>query len=380
VQRSDDRIQLVVNLLHAPTNRRLWGQTYERDLPDALNLQAEISRAIALDIKATLTPQQNARLAANRPVNPQAYEAYLKGVYGGEPAKSEAHLKQAIQIDPAFALPYLELASNYYWLNYFTAFSPRDTYPKTREAAQKALSIDPTLAGAHYYLALVAQEYDWDFIEAEKEFKRALELNPNDADIRHLYSHFLLCMGRAEESRSEDLRAEAIDPADPGLVACLSWHSVATGNYDEAEKRAQRALRMGSTYPRIFLGWSYEQRGLFNEAILELQKAVVDWEGDAFPTASLGHAYAAAGKEREAREVLDRLLERSKKGYVSAYEIAAVYTGLGEKDRALEWLEKAYEERSNALARFRMDPRVWSLRSDPRFQELLRRMNFPQSE
>jgi len=378
VQRSDDRVQLTVSVTHAPANRRLWGQTYERDLRDILTLLAEVSRAIALEIKAKLTPEQNARLTANRPVNPQAYENYLRGVYGGEPAKAEAYLKQAIQLDAAFAPPYVALASQYYWLNYFTALPPRDTYPRTKEAAQKALSLDPTLAEAHYYLALVNQEYDWDFVEAEKEFKRALELNPNAAETRHLYSHLLLCMGRDEESRAEDRRAEEIDPADAELIACLSWHAVATGNYDEAEKRAQQALGLGSSYPRIFLGWSYEQRGLFDKAILEFQKAVTEWGGDAFPTAGLGHVYAAAGREGEAREVLDRLLERSKKEYVSAYEIAAVYAGLGDLDRAFEWLEKAYEERSNALARFRMDPRLRSLQTDARFQELLRRMNFPQ--
>jgi TolB-like protein/Tfp pilus assembly protein PilF len=379
VLRSGDRVQLTVTLTHAATNRRLWGQKYERDLGNVRNLQGEISRAVALGIKAKLTPEQEARLSAVHAVNPQAYEAYLRGAYGRDSAKAEAYLKQAIELDPAYAPPYVELASNYYWSNYFTALAPRDTYPKAKEAAQKALSIDPTLAGAHYYLALVAQEYNWNFVEAEKEFKRAVELNPNEADIRHLYSHFLLCMGRDEESRAEDRVSEEIDPVDSGLVACLSWHSVATGNYDEAEKRAQRALSMGAgVYPRLFLGWSYEQRSLFNEAILELQKVVAGWGGEVFPTAALGHAYAAAGREREAREVLDRLLERSKKEYVSAYEIATVYAGLRDRDRAFEWLEKAYQERSNALARFRMDPRLRGLQSDPRFKELLGRMNFPQ--
>ena len=380
VLRSGDSVQLMLTLTHAPTARRLWGQNYERDSGDVPNLQGEISRAIAFAIKAKLAPQQQARLTAIPPVNPEAYEAYLKGTYGREPGKAEEYLKQAAQLDAAFASPHVSLASDYYWSNYFTPLPPRETYPRAKEAAQRAIDLDPTLAEAHYFLALVAQEYDWDFVEAEKEFKRALELNPNAAETRHLYSHFLLCMGRDEESRAEDRRAEEIDPADAELVACLSWHAVATGGYEEAEKLAQRALRMGSTYSRIFLGWSYEQRGLFNEAILELQKAVVDWGGDVFPTAALGHAYAAAGRESEAREVLDRLLERSKKEYVSAYEIATVYAGLNDRDRAFDWLEKAYEERSNALARFRMDPRLRGLQSDPRFRDVLRRMNFPQKQ
>jgi TolB-like protein/Tfp pilus assembly protein PilF len=379
VLRSDGRVRISVNLIHAPTNRRIWEQAFERDLRDIQNLQAEVARAIALGIRAKLTPQEETRLTAPRKaVNPGAYEAYLRGVYGPEPGKAEAYLKQAIQLDPAFAPPYVALASNDYWSNYFTASAPRDTYPKVKEAAQKALSIDPTLAEAHYYLALVTQEHDWNFVEAEREFQRALELNPSAAEIRHLYSHFLLCMGRTEASRSEDRRAEEIDPENPDLIACLSWHSVATGNYVEAEKQGQRALQMGTDYPRLFLGWSLEQRGLYNEAILELQKAVVGWGGEVFATAALAHAYAAAGKESEALEVLDRLRARAKKEYVSAYEVATVYAGLGDQGRAFEWLEKAYEERSNSLVRFRMDPRIWSLRSDARFQDLLRRMNFPQ--
>jgi tetratricopeptide (TPR) repeat protein len=156
---------------------------------------------------------------------------------------------------------------------------------------------------------------------------------------------------------------------------------VAKGNYDEAERQGQRALRMGAgDYPRIFLGWSYEQRGRFDEAVVELQKVVVGWGGEVFPTAALGHAYAAAGKESAAREVLDKLLERSKKEYVSAYEIATVYAGLGDRERALDWLQKAYDERSNSLTRWRMDPRLLSLQSDGRFKELLKRMNFPQRQ
>jgi len=378
VLRAGDRVQMTVSLIHAPTNWRLREETYERDLGDVLNLQAEVSRAIALEIKAKLTPDQKARLTAIRPVDPQAYEAFLRGVYGGERGKAEAYLKQAIQLDASFALPYVELAGRSYWSNYFTTMAPGDNYPKVKEYAQKALSLDPTLAEAHYCLALVNHEYDWDFAEAEKEFKRALELNPNAAEVRHLFSHFLICMGRPEESRSEDRRAEEIDPADAELIACFTWHTAATSRLDEAEEVGQRALRMGSSYPRVFLGWSYEQRGRYDEAIVELQKAVADWGGDVFPTAALGHAYAAAGKDLEAREVLARLLERSKKEYVSAYEVATVYAGLGDNDHAFEWLEKAYDERSNALARFRMDPRLRSLQTDARFQNLLRRMNFPQ--
>jgi tetratricopeptide (TPR) repeat protein len=170
-------------------------------------------------------------------------------------------------------------------------------------------------------------------------------------------------------------------------ISCSGLHEITAGNYKEGEKYCSRAIAMGAsdTYARIFLGWSYELQGRFDEAITEFQKAIVGWGsgsaifpgGAVFPTAVLGHAYAVAGREPEAREVLNGLLARSKKEYVAAYEIAAIYAGLGDKDRAFEWLQKAYEERANFLVHFKMDPRMWSLRSDPRFQDLLRRMNFP---
>jgi tetratricopeptide (TPR) repeat protein len=262
----------------------------------------------------------------------------------------------------------------------YPTFAPRDTYPKAKEAAQEAISLDPTVGIAHRVLASVALEYDWDFVEAEKEWRRELELVPNGLWARHMYAHYLLSMGRMEEARAETRRTLELDPAGAATVACVSWHDIAEGNCDEAEKRASQALSLGAPdqLARLTLGWSYLQRGRFDEAIPEFQKAVVGWQNAVFPTAALGHAYAVAGKEPEAREVLDRLLARSKTEYVSPYEIAVIYAGLGDKDRAFEWLEKAYEERASLLVYFRMDPRIWGLRSDPRHQELLRRMNFPQ--
>lgn len=372
---SGDRVRISARLVHPPTDQQLWEHTYEGALRDILDLQGEVVRAIAQAVEAPLTPEQHARLTARRPVNPRAYDAYLRGVYGKERQNAEAHLTQAADLDAEFALPHVALASRRYFSNFFAAFAPRDTYPKVKDAAQRALDIDPTLARAHLFLALVSQEYDWNFVEAEKAFKRALELSPNAADIRHLYSHFLLSADRAEEARAEEQRAEAIDPADAGLIACFAWHSVATDKPEEAEERAQRALGMGAgSFPRLFLGWSYAQRGRFDEAVVELQSVVASWGGAVYPTALLGHAYAAAGREAEAREVLDRLLARSKTEYVPGYDIATVYAGLGERDRAFDWLQKASEERSNALGRFRMDPRLRSLWADSRFQDLLRRV------
>lgn len=383
VLRSGDRVRLVADLTHAPTRRRLWGEIYERDLRDILILSAEVSRAVARAIEAEITAQEEARLAAAPPVNPRAYDAVVRGMWGGNPAKTEDNLKQAIQIDPAYAQAYDYLAQTYYMRAMYPArVAPKDIYPKAKDAARKAISLNPDIFMSHRVLGTVALEYDWDFSAAETELKRALEIVPSGPWAHHLYSHLLLSLGRMEEARAETRRAMEVDPRGSALFACASWHDIADGNFEEAEKRASRALSLGAPdqLARLSLGWSLGERRRFDEAIPEFQKAVVGWQNAVFPTAALGHGYAVARQESAAREVLDKLLARSKTEYVSAYEIAAVYAGLGDKDRAFAWLEKAYEERATLLVYFRMDPRIWSLRSDARFKDLLRRMNFPQDE
>jgi len=303
----------------------------------------------------------------------------------GNLEKMEAAFKQAIQFDPAYAQAYDFLGTLYWARNMFPTVPPRDTHPKAKEATQKALSLDPLHPQAtqsHRTLALVALEYDWDFIEAEKQFRRALELSPSGTLAHHYYAHFLLSMGRMEEVRAEGQRAMELDPMRSNTVACVSWHDIALRDYEAAEKHAVQALSMGAPdqLARLALGWSFALRGRHDEAIAEFQKAVVGWKGAVFPTAVLGHGYAVAGQKDAALEVLNGLLERSKskREYVSPYEIAMIYAGLGDRDRAFEWLQKAYEDRATLLVYFRMDPRIWGLRSDPRHQALLRRMNFPQ--
>jgi len=380
VLRVGDRLRLNVSLIHAPTERRLWEQTYERELRDLPNLLNEVCRAIAHKIKARLTPAEEARLSSRPPVNPQAQDALMRGMWGGNPAKTEELLKQAVQIDPSYAAGYGYLATTYSMrLMYPAPMAPKDIYPKAKEAAQKAVSLDAKGGIPPRVLGTVALEYDWDFSEAERELKLAVELVPHGSVAQHMYSHYLLAMGRVEEARAVTQRALEVDPMNSSLFACASWHEIEAGNYEEAEKYASRALSLGAPdqLARLTLGWSYALRGRHDEAIAEFQKAVVGWRNIVFPTAALGHAYAVAGQEPAAREVLGKLLARSKSEYVSPYEIAVIYAGLGDKDRAFEWLEKAYEERASLLVYFRMDPRIWSLRPDPRFQDLLRRMNFP---
>ena len=259
VLRSGDRVRIDVNLVHAPTKRRIWEQAFERDLPDILNLQARVAHAIALTTRLGLTPQEEARLRATRKtVNRDAYDAWVRGIAVGNTAEGDVHLKQAIQIDPAFAQAYDILAVRTHMRNMFPTLAPRDTYLAAKEAAQKAAGIDPTTSSAIRTLALVALEYDWDYVKADKEFARALDIWPSGPMTHHYHAHYLLSMGRMEEARAESRRAMEIDPLNPTLFACVSWHDIALRDYEGAEKLALQALSIGAPdqLARLTLGWS----------------------------------------------------------------------------------------------------------------------------
>ncbi len=222
-------------------------------------------------------------------------------------------------------------------------------------------------------------QYQWNWAESEKEFRRAIELNPNNADIHHDYAHYLMSMDRTAEAVTESQRAVELDPFDAVLIACLGWHSLYARQYDQAIDHSLKAIRMEPDYfwAHLVLGWAYEQKSMFEQAIAEFRKAIALTEGFPVAKASLGHAFAAAGKRREALEVIEHLAKQSKRSYVSAYDMAAIYVGLGDKDRAFEWLQKAYAEHSSLLVHVKWDPRFDPLRSDPRFQDLLRRVGLP---
>lgn len=373
VLRAGDRVRITAQLIRGPTDRHLWAQTYDREVRDILAMQSEVARRVTQEIGVTLTPNQEGRLSNVRPVDPQAQEAYLRGKYAEGSSKSELYFRQAIQLDPAYAAAYVGLASLYYWRGFGEGLAPKEAYPKAKEFALQALRLDPDVADAHAFLASVNLEYEWNFTEAEKEFRRALELNPNQATTRHLYGHYLLAMGRGEESREETQRAAEIAPLDMDMTACVGWHCIYTGKYSEAEQHCRKVLQMDpeNHFALTILGWAHEQQGRMQEAIAELEKALPD------TTADLAHAYAVSGRTQEARKILAQMITRSKHKYVSAYEIAVVQMGLGNKDEALAWLEKAYEEHSSLLIHFRQDPRFQPLHSDPRFQDLARRLGLP---
>ena len=375
VLRSGEKVRITARLVNPAEDRQLWVKSYERDIGGFLVLQSEIAQDITRQIGIRLSEEARFRLAKRRAVNPQALDAYLKGVYSGD----NEYFNQAVKLDPDFALAYTKIAENHYFSGFFGDVPPREAFLKTKEAAFKALEKDNTLGEAHGYLALAWLHYDLDWIEAEKEFKRAFELNPSLAMLHHIYAHYLMAMDRMEESMVESKLALELDPFTSDMTSCIGWHCLTTADYDEAIELARKGLKMSpnNAWAMVILGWAYEQKSMLKEAIVEFQKSVGLWEGGSLPLSSLGHAYGIAGKKKEAQEILEKLLEKLKRAYVPAYDIATVYIGLGDKNQALEWLNKAYEERSHFLVYIKCDRRFDGLRSDPRYEALLKRIGLP---
>ena len=380
VLRSGEKVRITARLIRPAEDRQLWVKSYERDIGAFLVLQSEIAQDITRQIGIRLSEEERFQLTKRKAVNPKALDVYLKGVYSG----NNEYFDQAIKLDPDFALAYTEIAKSYFYSGLLGDVPPREAFLAMKQAALKALEKDNTLGEAHGYLAVAWLHYDLDWTEAEKEFKRALELNPSLAMIHHLYAHLLMAQDRMEESLAEVKLASELDPfANPNHL-CSGWHCFSTAGYDEAIELARKDILAGSdvSWAHVTLGMAYEQKSLIKEAIVEFQNAVDNWKDNFLPLADLGHAYGIAGKKKEAQEILEKLLaekllEKSKRIYVSAYDIAAVYVGLGEKDQAFEWLSQALEERSGFLVYIKCDRRFDGLRSDPRYEALLKRIGLP---
>jgi serine/threonine protein kinase len=388
VQRSGERVQIRAHLIQGATETRLWGNSYERDLQDVLALQGEIAEGIAKEIKAGVTQQNWARQASARQVNPMAYEAYLKGRYHWYKRSPESlnkslqYFQEAIERDPNYASAYSGMADSYNLLGWalIGVQPPREAFPRAKSAARRALEIDDRQAEAHAALAWTSYVYDWDWQTAEREFKRALELNPRYAPAHIWYSHYLESVGRSEESFAESKRALDADPLGLIINLHLGWYYLFTRKYDLAIEQLQKTLELDPNFilARMFLGQAYQQKGMMDEAIREFQEAVSLSGRNPVYLGGLGQAYALAAKRREAMGVLEELKKQSRLRYVAARAIAEVYVGLGERDQAFFWLGKAIEERDGWLVHLRRDPRYDSLRSDPRFADLLRRIGLPQ--
>jgi TolB-like protein/Flp pilus assembly protein TadD len=378
VVRSAERMRVDAQLIQATTDRHLWASTYERSIGDAAVLQSEIARAIANAIQIQLNPKEQAHLTQARSVDPQAYEFYLKGRYfwgKRTPAsvqKSIDYFQQAIQKDPNYALAYAGMAEAY-----ATRFdlSPAEQCSKAKAMATAALQMDEGLAEAHNALALCLFDFD-DWAGAEREFQRALALNPNYAQAHQWYAQYLMAMGRRDSAVEELKRAEKLDP----LSLMISGGSGRYGEqYDLIIESSRKKLELdpNNFRPYMQLGWAYAQKGMYREAIAAYQKA--RGFSDEVPNvlSGLGYTYGIWGKRAEALKILRELKALSKRRYVSPQNIALVYVGLGEKDLAFDWLQNAVTEHSMNLPSLRNEKEWASVRSDPRYAELLRRIGLP---
>jgi len=384
VLRSGERVRITAQLIDARTDRHLWAQTYERDLRDVLSLQDEVAQTIASEIEIKLTPQEQERLTSARPVNVEANDLYLKGRYfwnqrtGEGLKKGLEYFQKAIEVDPNYALGYAGLADSYVVSAYRGYLAPQEGYPKAKAAALKALELDDSLAEARTSLAAITGLYDHDWQGAERKFRRAIEMNPGYANAHHWRALNLDEMGRVDESVAEINRALELDPLSMIInanVAVLLYHA---RRYDQAIEQLRRASEMDSKLPPVqaqaLLGMVYEQKGMYREAIAELQECVRSPEVAPFSLGALGHAYAAAGQRNKALKILEQLKALSKQRRVDPRAMAEVYVGLGDKDQTIAWLEQVYRQGSYGL---RADPRFDCLRSEPRFQALLARVGLP---
>jgi TolB-like protein/DNA-binding winged helix-turn-helix (wHTH) protein/Flp pilus assembly protein TadD len=383
VLRSGDRVQVRAQLIHAATDRHLWSETYERDLRDVLALQSEIAQAVVREIQIKIMPAERARLTPNRPINRKAFDDYLQGRYLYWNRRTEENLHKAISFfqsavreDPAYAPAYVGLADCYNSLGsvMISARTPMEARAQAEAAASKALEIDNEMAEAHVALGFV-KHFNWDWAAAEQEYKRAIELNPNYAQAHSSYGSFLVSKGRFEEAIAETNRAQELDPFSLAISAHRGFILENARRYDEAIEQLRRVIAMDQDnfQAHWYLGHTYAASGRFAEAIAASEKAAA-LSRTPGALGFLGMCYGLAGRKAEANKVLNELLELNRRRYVTPPALANVYIGLDDKDQAFFWLEKAYQERSYYLAYLKVFPADDPLRSDPRLDDLLRRM------
>ena len=387
VQRSGDKIGITAQLIRATTDQHLWAYQYERDLRDLLSLQREVARAIANEINVKLTPKEQGLLANARPINPEALDAYLKGrdyfnqginFIGRQTVDllktSLSYFEQSVRIDPNFSLGHAGMADACNWLADFGGLS--EFAPRAKEAARRALEIDETLAQAHSVLARNLWRFDWDWASAERKYKRAIELDPN-TDAHHGYATYLMYLGRFDQAMREMNLSLELDP----LTIPKRYNAALLYSWARQHDRAiEQFRRLADTQPNnpqmhVGLGQAYMLKGMYEEGVAELRKAS-DVTGGGW-SIHLAWGYAVSGNRSEAIKILDENLKRVSSGQpVWKVNIAYVYIALGDRDQALAWLEKAYQERSHRILVLKSEPRFDSLRSDPRYQDLLRRIGF----
>ena len=385
VLRSGNRVRITAQLIDASSDKHLWSQSYEGELQDTLAHQSQVARAIADQIRINVNPQEQATLKNVKVVNPQAYESFLKGRYFWNKRTADslkvalAYFNQATEEDPKYAQAYSGLADTYSLLGdwQYAVMAPKEALPKAKAAAIKALELDNTLGEAHNSLAFCLDGFDWDFDSAGKEFRRAIELNPGYATAHHWYAWHLSLLGKYDQAIAEMRKAENLDPLSLIINADLAELLVLAHSYEESIRQSRKTIEMDPNFALAHnqLAQAYLQTHMQVEAVAELQRAVQLSAGSPTAIANLARAYVASGKKSEAVRLLNNLKKRSSPVSSHASEIAVIYAALGDTDQAMKWLEKGYEERFNpgVLLRPGFDP----LRSDRRFQDLVRRIGLP---
>jgi TolB-like protein/Tfp pilus assembly protein PilF len=380
-----ENLSISAELVDARDNTHIWGEQYNRKLADLQAVQEDIGREITDKLRLKLSGEQKKSFAKRQTQNSEAYQDYLKGRFYWNKRSAAGikiaieHFNTAIAKDPTFALAYAGLADSYAVLSTFAAVPPRECFPKARAAALKALEIDDNLGEAHAVLGEVKVLYDFDWAAAESEFKRAIELNPGYATAHQWYALYLARTGRFEEAIGEIKKAQQLDPLSLIVNSLVGSVFRFSRRYDEAIEQLRQTLAMDPSFgpAHINLGQIYVRKRMYSEAIAEFRAGLKFAGEDPRFITGLGCAYALSGNQVEARKILAELLARSKRGYFPAHAIATVYIALGDKDRAFEWLGKAVEERGEYVVWLKVEPGYDPLRSDPRFADLLRRLNLP---
>jgi TolB-like protein/DNA-binding XRE family transcriptional regulator len=383
VQKSGPRLRISVQLINAANGFQIWSERFERRMTDLFELQDEITLAIISELKVELLETDKQELVRRHSSDLEAYNLYLKGrfYWAKRPQginKAIEFFQLAIDRDPRSALARAGLADCYVTLGSWEngSLPPIIAMAKARAAAKKAVELDERLAEPHATLAYRTTHHDWDWAVAETQFQHALALNPNYAVAHHWYSHYLMAMGRTEESLAASTRCLELDPLDLVINVHMAWHYQFSRRYDEAVEQCHKTndLHPNSFWLPYFFAMAYQQQGRLADAAVEFQKAIEMSSNVTFTSAGLGHLYGCAGDSAKARRIFEELYQRSQRTYVPAYDLALVCVGLGWTDQAFEWLDKAHQERSGWLTYLRVEPRLDSLRMDARFGEMLHRL------
>jgi TolB-like protein/DNA-binding winged helix-turn-helix (wHTH) protein/Flp pilus assembly protein TadD len=386
VQRSGNRVRITAQLIQVRKEKHLWARSYEGDLRDVLALQDRVARDVAAEIRIKLGPVIEARLSNPRPIEPEVYENYLKGRYFWNMRTEEGvhrgidYFQQAITEDPHYALAYAGLADSYLVLAGYRFVSPNEVLPLAKTAALKALELDDSLAEAHAPLGALKVEYDLDLPGAEKELRRAIELNPNYATAHQWYGEEVLAAtGRSAEAVAELKRAEELDPLSRAISTTHGYVLYLARENDAAIGQLRKMVDLDANFAvaHMYLGRAYAQKRMFADAIEQFQKADDLSGGEPYFRAWLGYGYAVSGHATQARKVLNELKKLPKSKYVPPYDVAAIWMGLGKKDEALEWLQRAYEDHASYFPAVKVEPVFDGLHSDLHFQALVRRITFP---